>query len=887
MKLNLICILLVIAYCCSLCTTGYAQHDNVWIFGDSAGVDFNSGNPVPIKTKFPGGHLDESSASVCDEHGNLLFYTDGSYVWDRYGDTMNNGNNLTGQIPVFAGFVPTHSSAQGTLIAPFRSNKNLYFIFSLTAREQMENSGKLYYSVVDMRLNNGRGAVVPGQKGILLDSLLTEQMTAVLGDRCNFWLLVCSREPEHNIKAFEVADDKVIHQPVVSKGFPNFLSPIDLYGHLAVSPDRKRIAVSKMRPYGKDGVGLFDFDPLTGIVSDYMQILPDHPAGGLCFSPDGQKLYTHSVFYEGNEVINALFQYDLTSGDVNKIVASRTLLKSGPGSSFAGANLKLAPDKKIYFPELVLGGNSRFLSRINFPDRLGNACLVEENALRLVERTSVFTGLPNVIPVISSDTFYHSGALSGPCFANVNKLRIRVPNDITSWDYLWSTGSTAASITADTPGIYWLQYKSTPCDLNIDTFVISFPNGVLPSLIIDTPCFNMPNGKVFATTYTTDTVQYYYTWLDTSGTTISFTDTLNQVPAGDYELRIRTAQCDTNIFFTIPHINPAVAFIADTLVCAGTEVMFQNISDPYYQQFFWDFGDSTYTQASDPAHRYTQAGKYTVSLSAKGPRCSAAITAVLEVDGRYHNVFVPDADSICMGEAITFSPQWQGYTTTHAHWDFGDGKELTTSELLQVQHAYDQEGVLAVKLRSKFRVCPDSSYIDTIYVFAPPAVDVGKSGSLCLNGPVVELKNQSIIGPGPHNYLWNTGDTMDRIYVHQPGTYSLYLSTPPLGCVSVATITVVKDCYVDIPNAFTPNGDGYNDYFFPRQLLSSGLSSFQLQVWNKWGQVIFETWDNMGRGWDGTLNGIPQPVGVYPYKITLKYFDNKEETYYGNVTLLR
>ena len=92
---------------------------------------------------------------------------------------------------------------------------------------------------------------------------------------------------------------------------------------------------------------------------------------------------------------------------------------------------------------------------------------------------------------------------------------------------------------------------------------------------------------------------------------------------------------------------------------------------------------------------------------------------------------------------------------------------------------------------------------------------------------------------------------------------------------------------MDIPNAFSPNGDGINDYFLPRPLLARGLVSFTMTIYNRWGQVIFESGNTEGRGWDGKLNGLEQPEGVYVYLIEATFKDGQMEKHQGNVTLLR
>ena len=90
-----------------------------------------------------------------------------------------------------------------------------------------------------------------------------------------------------------------------------------------------------------------------------------------------------------------------------------------------------------------------------------------------------------------------------------------------------------------------------------------------------------------------------------------------------------------------------------------------------------------------------------------------------------------------------------------------------------------------------------------------------------------------------------------------------------------------------IPNTFTPNGDGINDYFFPRQFLTKGVVSFTMNIFNRWGQQIYTTQSLDGQGWDGRFNDIPQPEGVYIYVIDGKFKDGQIEHHEGNITLIR
>jgi gliding motility-associated-like protein len=91
-----------------------------------------------------------------------------------------------------------------------------------------------------------------------------------------------------------------------------------------------------------------------------------------------------------------------------------------------------------------------------------------------------------------------------------------------------------------------------------------------------------------------------------------------------------------------------------------------------------------------------------------------------------------------------------------------------------------------------------------------------------------------------------------------------------LGCYdsSFANITKRQSCYITVPNAFTPNGDGINDYLYP--LNAFNATALDFKVFNRLGQLVFETRD-WTRKWDGTINGHPQGTGTYIW--TLNYTD--------------
>jgi len=139
--------------------------------------------------------------------------------------------------------------------------------------------------------------------------------------------------------------------------------------------------------------------------------------------------------------------------------------------------------------------------------------------------------------------------------------------------------------------------------------------------------------------------------------------------------------------------------------------------------------------------------------------------------------------------------------------------------------------------------------------------------------------------PGTVVSLWNTGETSSTLTATESGRYWLKESIGE--CSTTDSVWIKRDCYINIPNSFSPGGDGLNDYFLPRELLSSGLKTFKMNIYNRWGENIFSTTSIDGRGWDGKYNGVPQPLGVYVFVIEVEFINNVRKNYSGNVTLIR
>jgi len=116
-------------------------------------------------------------------------------------------------------------------------------------------------------------------------------------------------------------------------------------------------------------------------------------------------------------------------------------------------------------------------------------------------------------------------------------------------------------------------------------------------------------------------------------------------------------------------------------------------------------------------------------------------------------------------------------------------------------------------------------------------------------------------------------------------TWYYVIITSPEGCSSLDSlyIEVNANGNIYVPNVFSPNGDGNNDIFYVH---GNGIKHFNLMVFNRWGQNIFES-NDVDRGWDGTLNGKELNQGVFVYSLKVELYNNEIIKKTGNITLLK
>lgn len=319
-------------------------------------------------------------------------------------------------------------------------------------------------------------------------------------------------------------------------------------------------------------------------------------------------------------------------------------------------------------------------------------------------------------------------------------------------------------------------------------------------------------------------------------------------------------------------------------ICKGDVVSFKDTTRPNTLpvQYFFGTGDST--RLKDVSYTYDTAGVfYVYQIATDQYDCKDTARDTVVVIGPVDLAFSLTDSLICAGQTVRvktlIDSSYRQYT-----WSFGDGRIVVDST--ELSNTYLTAGNYNISFSATHNICPNVSKTRPIIVLPIPGVNLGSDTAICPTGQPILLQNLYAGNTGVVKYVWNTGDQTPQILVRHDGTYHL-TATNEKGCSASDTLIVSRNCYLSIPTIFAPGSEGPSAYFLPRQTLSRGLMSFKMKIYNRWGQQVFETERTDGRGWDGNLNGVEQPTGVYLYFIEATLQNGVTEKYEGNVTLVR
>ncbi len=367
-----------------------------WIFGNSAGITFNSASPSSINVPNPVGERRfstwEGCTSVSDANGNLLFYTEGKFIWKSDGTTIKNGTadyQLKGD----------KTSSQSAIIVPDPGNDKQYYI--LTADGSSFGHDGVYNHFNGVLINVDTWNITEIIPNLIstpppTDNLSpAEKITVIRAPNCkDFWVLTAFQE----VKSNATKDLSAAHGPGLIQIYKinaagiSFIEQVQLnvmisdVGYMKSSHDGKVITIASTT---LNKVDIFPFDNTLGKIDVTPTTLKIGSPYGLEFSPNNQILYISRIGYKKPK--NLLSQVDMTQTSLSDTLVGTFNRQPGQKRHVIGT-VQLGPDNKIY----IARDQYNKVGVIHEPNVLGVGCNIDIDYITLATGTCQI-GLPNLV----------------------------------------------------------------------------------------------------------------------------------------------------------------------------------------------------------------------------------------------------------------------------------------------------------------------------------------------------------------------------------------------------------------------------------------------------------------------------------------------------------
>ena len=326
---------------------------NIWYFGNGAGIDFNEedGLPDPPRSIAAAHAMDapEGTSTISDTNGDVLFYSDGRSVWNRFNTPMPNGFAIGGD----------SVSTQAVLIVPFQDDDTQYYVFT-TQEVYGENTFLMKYAVIDMKEDDGRGDVI--EKDVILFARSTEKLIAYEGGN-GYWI-VGHEYGNNTFRAYPVTAEGIGSPVLSSAGAVHSMNdPFSGQAGMKFSADGTRIAVALIEGTD-DYVELFEFDGATGEMVELQYQIDLNIGGGTTadqvydvhFSTGGNKLFASMNNRNSGTPGGRIMEYRVDSLSTEDTrLASRTDIAAGSGLNANIGAMQTGPDGQIYVAVEVPG----------------------------------------------------------------------------------------------------------------------------------------------------------------------------------------------------------------------------------------------------------------------------------------------------------------------------------------------------------------------------------------------------------------------------------------------------------------------------------------------------------------------------------------------------
>jgi PKD repeat protein len=344
---------------------------------------------------------------------------------------------------------------------------------------------------------------------------------------------------------------------------------------------------------------------------------------------------------------------------------------------------------------------------------------------------------------------------------------------------------------------------------------------------------------------------------------------------------------------------PAFTAIPASQVYPDATVSFTNNTNPGNWTWLWDFADGNSSTDEAPVHTYAAPGDFGVSLTVSNGVCTASVVNTVRVLPTPPIAAFDSIPSGCQPWSVSVN-NTSLYATSY-YWDFGDGH---TSNAMNPDYTYVQAG----------------SYLVTLYVTGPGGTDTKSQlvniypsprAYFDVSPPKVYVNDEEVrlfnLTEGGDTFIWEFGDG-DTSHLRDPyhrytteGIYDITLHAYSAnGCYDTYTMApaVTVEPFGDLvfASVFKPNqegpieidelpnsGEAMDMFFFPP--IRETVLEYHMQIFNRWGTLIFETFD-INKPWNGYYKGKLCQQGVYVWLVDGKYANGRPFKKAGDITLL-
>ena len=517
------------------------------------------------------------------------------------------------------------------------------------------------------------------------------------------------------------------------------------------------------------------------------------------------------------------------------------------------------------------GGISTTDSAVNLAPNTYTVTVTDANHCSATVSATVPTASGATISLVSEKDVTCNGIANG-------KIYVTASGGAGPYRYTWSPSvSTTDSAVGLTQGTYFVTvHDANNCTSSLSV-IVNQPGTISVSTTTTQATCGGSDGSATATV-NGGVGSPSFQW-SAGGSTTSATD--NGLPAGSYTVTVTDGNgCSVIGVAGVSNIGaPSVSISSQTNVnCSGgsTGSIILGVSGgtlPY--SYTWSTNTTT---TIDSAAINLTAGIYTVTVHDASSCIAVVATIVTQPQPLSAGVQSTNADCLLNnGSAdIAVSGGTSPYTYT---WSVAQSNSsitglqggtyyVTVTDGLGCQF-FDSVVVGTTQPQLGILQLPDSSYVCA-------------GDSVILDATTTNATS----------YLWSGTGFSAAAPIITATSQGVYYVTASNICGSATDSTIVAfigcSCRLVMPNAFTPNGDGSNDYFYPR-IDCVNPTSLTMRIYSRWGQRVFETNDLFGQ-WDGTYKGTLQPSGVYLYYVEFDGLDNNVNRSYkltGSLTLTR